>query len=398
MFAVSVQTTSFCAAIVDTRLSSLWRHSLTLLHNNTCTLTCSSPVHCYCCPHLCVSQGLCHSRSAAIRPAIQTVRTRASECLRLGDRESGKLSPLSPPTHFHPHPHHHRHHPPSDAMAAINLRTLQRLDSGIEEILLSVCHVCLYEFSVPDGVWQQARIEGPLHVYRKGRRTHGFVILNRNDTNHLNEILTPDFEFWLQGQFLEYKDHSNRIFCIWFYKESDARQVHTTICQQQQDSSSHASQENGHQNDQHQNTNGLNNHNNNGTTHVSIMDLLRRGYEKRSRLSTDSNITIPSMDSPFSSSSPAHAHRHPQDQSRTAVQHRPDVVPRTRTISVPTSHQPVFPLTRRDCGFTEAQSPASNNPMAFDPIRLLMNGSRRRRTTGCAGVGSESERSQRQAV
>lgn len=112
--------------------------------------------------------------------------------------------------------------------AAINLRTLQRLDPGIEEILVSVCHVCLYEFSVEAGMWSKTGIDGPLHVYRKGR-SHGFVILNRNNTNLLNEILMPDFEFSHQGQFLAYKDHSKRIFCIWFYDAGNAEIVYSKL-------------------------------------------------------------------------------------------------------------------------------------------------------------------------
>lgn len=118
----------------------------------------------------------------------------------------------------------------------INLRTLKRkVDDGIDEILLSVCHACLYQFVPQTNGWQHQKIEGPLHVYQKGAG-HGLVILNQNDIGHHHESLSPGFLFHVHQQFLQYKNDRDQIFCIWLFKASDVERVAkriTQLCQHQ---------------------------------------------------------------------------------------------------------------------------------------------------------------------
>ena len=178
-------------------------------------------------------------------------------------------------------------------MTAINLRTLKRLDPGIEEILQSVCHVCLYQFSIQSGSWQHKRIEGPLHLYRKGS-TYGFMILNRNDMDHHDEVLTHDFELALEDQFFEYKNDRKEIFCIWFYQASDAEKMYNAVTQLKPGSSpsskghaaaaavsaaaNHFHSHHHHHQDQHQEQQ---------QQQPGIMDILIRGYQKRIMINGD---------------------------------------------------------------------------------------------------------------
>lgn len=188
-------------------------------------------------------------------------------------------------------------------MTTINLRNLKRLDAGIEEIIQSVCHVFLFHFSTQSRSWQRNKIEGPLHVYRKGT-TYGFMILNRNDTDHHAEILSQAFDMELQGQCFLYKNDRNEIFCIWFYDVADAQKMYNKVNKLKSGPESACSRtraSNGvtaspsvvthsheHHHHLHHHHHYLRNHHSNQQPQVqqhqeqpSIMDLLIRGSQKR---------------------------------------------------------------------------------------------------------------------
>lgn len=114
---------------------------------------------------------------------------------------------------------------------SINLRTLKKNDDNIEEILMSVTQVAVYNYDRSSGEWARKEIEGPLFfVRRKGPHEYGFFVINRLNTTNLSQQITADFETYISPPFLMYKSPDNEIYCIWFYDRSKLNLLHNEIC------------------------------------------------------------------------------------------------------------------------------------------------------------------------
>ncbi|XP_035223785.1 mRNA-decapping enzyme-like protein [Stegodyphus dumicola] len=120
---------------------------------------------------------------------------------------------------------------PCDKMAAssetqINLKTLQRVDSRIVEIIDNASQVAIYKYERKLEKWEGTDIEGTLFLYRRSFYPHyGFIIVNRMSTTNFIESITSDMQFQLQEPYLLYKNHAGEIIGSWFYEHEDLRRI-----------------------------------------------------------------------------------------------------------------------------------------------------------------------------
>lgn len=114
----------------------------------------------------------------------------------------------------------------AEAKKQANLRSLQRMDSCIADIIGTATHVVLYQFNVHTGEqkWVKSNIEGSLFITKFSSDSSrsalcGFVILNRTGVDNLNVSVTPSFQMQLKDPYLIFRDPNanNLVRGIWFH-------------------------------------------------------------------------------------------------------------------------------------------------------------------------------------
>ena len=115
-----------------------------------------------------------------------------------------------------------------DANSEINLRSLKRFDSSVDQILSSATQVAVYNFS--NGEWCKLDVEGALFVVsKKGANGYGLIIMNRLSTSNFNEIVDGQWDVTLNLPFLLYKNDKANIRCVWFYNQSECKRVYEKL-------------------------------------------------------------------------------------------------------------------------------------------------------------------------
>ncbi|CAN0879435.1 mRNA-decapping enzyme-like protein [Linum grandiflorum] len=108
----------------------------------------------------------------------------------------------------------------------LNLTVLQRIDPFIEEILITVAHVTLYQFNIDTSQWGRKDVEGSLFVVKRNAQPRfQFIVMNRRNTENLVENLLGDFEYEIQLPYLLYRNASQEVRGIWFYNPSECDDV-----------------------------------------------------------------------------------------------------------------------------------------------------------------------------
>lgn len=109
----------------------------------------------------------------------------------------------------------------------INLSVLQRIDSFIEQILMTATHVALYGFNIESNQWSRKDVEGSLFVVKRNTQPRfQFIVMNRRiaDDNPVENLL-GDFEFEINVPYILYKNASQEVNGIWFYDRRECEDV-----------------------------------------------------------------------------------------------------------------------------------------------------------------------------
>lgn len=115
-----------------------------------------------------------------------------------------------------------------DANNEINLRSLKRFDSSVDQILSSATQVAVYNYS--NNEWSKLDVEGALFVVsKKGATSYGLIIMNRLSTSNFNEIIDSQWDVTLNLPFLLYKNDKANIRCVWFYSQTDCKRVYEKL-------------------------------------------------------------------------------------------------------------------------------------------------------------------------
>ncbi|XP_047332057.1 mRNA-decapping enzyme-like protein [Impatiens glandulifera] len=108
----------------------------------------------------------------------------------------------------------------------LNLTVLQRIDSYVEEILITAAHVTFYEFNIELSQWSRKDVEGSLFVVKRSAQPRfQFIVMNRRNTENLVEDLLGDFEYEIQVPYLLYRNASQEVNGIWFYNTRECEEV-----------------------------------------------------------------------------------------------------------------------------------------------------------------------------
>eukprot|EP00249_Psilotum_nudum_P012818 c24005_g1_i1 orf=208-1272(+) len=108
----------------------------------------------------------------------------------------------------------------------LNLTVLQRMDTHVEDILMTAGHVTLYEFNLDVNQWSRKDVEGSLFVVkRRTKPRFQFIVMNRRNTENLVEDLLDDFEFEVQVPYLLYRNAAQDVNGIWFYNSRECEEV-----------------------------------------------------------------------------------------------------------------------------------------------------------------------------
>ncbi|CAA6661476.1 unnamed protein product [Spirodela intermedia] len=109
---------------------------------------------------------------------------------------------------------------------ALNLTVLQRIDSFVEEILITAAHVTLYEFNIDLNQWSRKDVEGSLFVVKRNAQPRfQFIVMNRRNTENLIEDVLGDFEYEVQVPYLLYRNAAQEVNGIWFYNSQECEAV-----------------------------------------------------------------------------------------------------------------------------------------------------------------------------
>ncbi|XP_074567343.1 mRNA-decapping enzyme-like protein isoform X2 [Curcuma longa] len=107
-----------------------------------------------------------------------------------------------------------------------NLTVLQRVDSFVEDILMTAAHVTVYEFNIELNQWNRKDVEGSLFVVKRNAQPRfQFIVMNRRNTDNLVENLLGDFEYEVQVPYLLYRNAAQEVNGIWFYNSPDCEAV-----------------------------------------------------------------------------------------------------------------------------------------------------------------------------
>ncbi|XP_052304151.1 mRNA-decapping enzyme-like protein isoform X1 [Populus trichocarpa] len=108
----------------------------------------------------------------------------------------------------------------------LNLTVLQRMDTFIEEILITAAHVTFYAFNIETNQWSRKDVEGSLFVVKRNTQPRfQFIVMNRRNTENLVENLLGDFEYEVQAPYLLYRNASQEVNGIWFYNPRECEDV-----------------------------------------------------------------------------------------------------------------------------------------------------------------------------
>ncbi|KAF6169219.1 hypothetical protein GIB67_013649 [Kingdonia uniflora] len=114
----------------------------------------------------------------------------------------------------------------AESTRILNLTVLQRIDSYIEQILITAAHVTLYEFNIESSEWSRKDVEGSLFVVKRNAQPRfQFIVMNRRNTDNLVENLLGDFEFEIQIPYLLYRNAAQEVNGIWFYNSRECEEV-----------------------------------------------------------------------------------------------------------------------------------------------------------------------------
>ncbi|XP_062522910.1 mRNA-decapping enzyme 1B-like [Corticium candelabrum] len=111
----------------------------------------------------------------------------------------------------------------------INLTVLKRCDETIVDIVGTAGQVALYRFV--DNTWHKTDVEGTLFVFKRSvHPIYGFLIMNRLNTENVQDVITATMEFQTQQPFVLYKSVKNKlIYGIWFYDSNEFQEVGNLI-------------------------------------------------------------------------------------------------------------------------------------------------------------------------
>ena len=112
-----------------------------------------------------------------------------------------------------------------NARRQANLRTLQRGDSTVSDIVGSATHVGLYEFDQTSQQWNKKQVEGSLFLVKRMELPRfKLVILNRNSTENFVVSVMPEFQLQNEEPFLIFRqtvETETIIQGIWFHSSPE---------------------------------------------------------------------------------------------------------------------------------------------------------------------------------
>lgn len=115
----------------------------------------------------------------------------------------------------------------------MNTEAVQRIDSRLKEIVLTVPVVLLYEFDENTTEWERTSVEGTLFVYKRHSETSpsAFAILNKLNSSNVLQLIpsSESLEARVQSTFLLYKTEDGKIFGLCFTDEGLCKKVCQTL-------------------------------------------------------------------------------------------------------------------------------------------------------------------------
>lgn len=104
------------------------------------------------------------------------------------------------------------------------MSALQRLDSGIQQLLHTAKHTVLYKLDQQQA-WSKQDVEGPMFiVQRSSEPRYRLLILNRRAADNYSVALDSDMKLERTQQYLFYtahEAHEDGVYNLWFYEEED---------------------------------------------------------------------------------------------------------------------------------------------------------------------------------
>ena len=96
----------------------------------------------------------------------------------------------------------------------INLKTLKLKNPKINEILVTIKHVVLYEFI--ENEWKKMDIEGTLFLCKSQPNEYQLIVLNRLSMLDFTMIINIDFKFELLGEYLMFQ-LNDKVVGLWIF-------------------------------------------------------------------------------------------------------------------------------------------------------------------------------------
>mmetsp|Transcript_9602 Transcript_9602/g.35188 ORF Transcript_9602/g.35188 Transcript_9602/m.35188 type:complete len:334 (-) Transcript_9602:147-1148(-) len=104
-----------------------------------------------------------------------------------------------------------------------NLQALQRIEAGVESILLRAGQVAVYSLDLELHEWTRKDVEGSCFVVKCATAPRfRVVVINRLSHNNYVEAVSHDFVFELQSPYVLFKNEEGEVTGIWFYEEKEA--------------------------------------------------------------------------------------------------------------------------------------------------------------------------------
>jgi len=111
-----------------------------------------------------------------------------------------------------------------EARKQANLRSVQRCNKSLTDILATATHAVLYEFDAAQQSWQKNGTEGSLFLAASaGATAYSLIILNRNSTDNFHLAIEPTLQIQHQDPYLILRlhDEDQRILGIWFHNADE---------------------------------------------------------------------------------------------------------------------------------------------------------------------------------
>ncbi|XP_068160860.1 mRNA-decapping enzyme 1A [Antennarius striatus] len=198
----------------------------------------------------------------------------------------------------------------------MSLAALQRQDPYINKLLDVTGQVALYNFNSKSNEWEKTEIEGTLFVYaRSASPHHGFIIMNRLNTENLVEPINKDLEFQLQDPFLLYRNGNLGIYSIWFYDKRDCQRIAQLMVKIVKQEADHAQRESPQKTEQKR-TNGVAE-----PRPIDILELLSKAKDEYQRAQTsETNVSADlNLKTAITTTNHAHSAPQPEKSSHTMV-------------------------------------------------------------------------------